>query len=152
MLILIISFAVAVADQVTKHLVRSKFTVGQRVSVLPGFFDLRYVRNTGAAWGILSGLNNWLILLSVLMLAFLILFRRSFLTDTLMHRCTAGLMIAGIVGNLVDRLRLGYVVDFLDFYLGTSHFPAFNVADTAICTGVGLYILSQFVGRHARRT
>jgi len=152
MLILIVSFAVAVADQVTKQLVRSSFVVGQRVSVLPGFFDLRYIRNTGAAWGILSGLNNWLILLSVLMLTFLILFRRSFLTDTLMHRCAAGLMIAGIVGNLVDRLRLGYVVDFLDFYLGTSHFPAFNVADTAICTGVGLYILSQFVGRHVRRT
>jgi signal peptidase II len=56
-----------------------------------------------------------------------------------------GLMLGGIVGNLVDRLRLGYVVDFLDFYWGRHHFPAFNVADSAICTGVGLYILSQFL-------
>ena len=143
MLILIISFTVAVIDQITKHLVRSHFVVGDRITVIPGFFNLTYVRNTGAAWGILSGLNHWLIVLSVVMLALLVVFRRSFLTDSLIHRIAAGLMIAGIVGNLVDRFRLGYVVDFLDFHPGFT-FPSFNVADAAICVGVGLYMISQF--------
>ena len=86
-----------------------------------------------------------------IMLAVLVTFRRSFLTDTLTHRIASGLMIAGIMGNLGDRLRLGYVVDFLDFHLGDSHFPSFNVADSAICIGVGLYILSQVFGGDAHR-
>jgi signal peptidase II len=145
MLVLAISFSVAVLDQVTKHLVRSRLTLGEPVPVIDGLFSLTYVQNTGAAWGILAGLNNWLIVLSAAMLVFLVLFRRQFLTESLIHRWAAGLLIAGIVGNLVDRVRLGYVVDFLDFHWKTAaRFPAFNIADAAICTGVGLYMLSQF--------
>jgi len=148
MVILAISFGVALLDQATKYLVRANLVLGRPVEIIPGFFNLTYVRNTGAAWGIFAGLNNWLIVLSAVMLTFLVLFRRSILTDSLVHRCAAGLLIAGIVGNLVDRLRLGYVVDFLDFHwMGAARFPAFNVADMAICTGVGLYILTQFAGR-----
>ena len=148
MLILAISFCVALLDQATKYLVRANLDLGRPVAIVPGFFNLTYVRNTGAAWGMLAGLNNWLVVLSVAMLTFLVLFRRSILTDSLVHRCAAGLLIAGIVGNLVDRLRLGYVVDFLDFHwMGAARFPAFNVADMAICTGVGLYILTQFAHR-----
>ena len=144
MLILAISLCFTILDQVTKQLVRERFLLGEQLSVIPGFFNLTYVRNTGAAWGMLSGLNNWLVLLSSVMLGFLILFRRSFLTDAVMHQVAAGLMLAGIIGNLVDRIRLGYVVDFLDFHPGFD-FPAFNVADASICTGVGLYLLSQFI-------
>jgi len=148
MVILAISFGVALLDQATKYLVRANLVLGRPVEIIPGFFNLTYVRNTGAAWGIFAGLNNWLIVLSAVMLTFLVLFRRSILTDSLVHRCAAGLLIAGIVGNLVDRLRLGYVVDFLDFHwMGAARFPAFNVADMAICTGVGLYILTQLAGR-----
>jgi signal peptidase II len=60
-----------------------------------------------------------------------------------------GLILGGIAGNLMDRLRWEYVVDFLDFYWGPHHFPTFNMADTAICTGVGLYILGQFLGQRS---
>jgi signal peptidase II len=148
MVLLCLSFAVALLDQITKHLIRSNLLLGERVTVIPGLFSLSYVRNTGAAWGMLSGLNNWLIVLSALMLAAIVGFRHKFISpDRLISRIAVGLMIGGIVGNLVDRVRLGYVVDFADFYWRTHHFPAFNVADSAICIGVGLYILTQLLPR-----
>jgi len=144
MLILAISFCFTILDQVTKQLVREHFVLGERLPMIPGFFNLTYVRNTGAAWGMLSGLNSWLVLLSIIILGFLIFFRRAFLSDTVMHQVAAGLMLSGIIGNLIDRIRLGYVVDFLDFHPGFD-FPSFNVADASICTGVGLYLLSQLI-------
>lgn len=145
MLVLVLSFAIALMDQVTKYQVCLKFYPGESIPVIPGLFNLSYVRNTGAAWGMLSGLNGWLSLFSVMILIGLILFRRSFLSEVLIHRLALGLMIGGIVGNLMDRLRFEYVVDFLDFHWGLHHFPCFNVADAAICVGVGLYVLSSFL-------
>lgn len=143
MLILILSFSLALLDQVTKFLIRQNLDPGEYVEVVPGFFNISYVRNTGAAWGMMSGFGNLLIALSLVMLVVIIFFRKHFLTDTLIHKIATGLMIAGIVGNLIDRVRLGYVVDFLDFHWRTHHFPSFNVADSAICIGVGLYMISQ---------
>ena len=145
MLILILSFSIVILDQFTKHLIRSNMTIGDMITVIPEFFSITYIRNTGAAWGMMSGLNGLLIALSIVMLTVLIIFRRSFITDTLIHKIAAGLMIAGIVGNLIDRMRLSYVVDFLHFYIGKHQFPSFNVADSAICIGVALYIFSQFL-------
>jgi len=141
MLVLCLSFTIALVDQVTKFAVRSRFMLGEHRHVIPGFFDRRFIQNTGAAWGILSGLNHWLILFSLLMLGVILVFRRRFIPDDLSSRLALGLIIGGIVGNLVDRTRLGYVVDFLDFYIGRHHFPAFNVADATICVGVGLYVV-----------
>ena len=147
MLILCLSFGVTVLDQFVKHLVGRHFGVGERAAIIPGFFSLSHVRNSGAAWGMFSGFTNWLGVLSVVVLIVLVVFRRSFMSESLTHRIAAGLMIAGIAGNLIDRVRLGYVVDFLDFYWRQHHFPAFNVADSAICIGVGLYLLTQVAGR-----
>ena len=145
MLILCLSFAVAVIDQVTKAVVVHAMPLHLAFPVIPGFFDLRYIQNTGAAWGMMRGLNHWLVLLSVVMLGVLVRFRKHFIADVCLQRIAMGLMIGGIVGNLIDRIRLGYVVDFLDFYWRSHpyHFPAFNIADASICVGVGLYILSQ---------
>lgn len=120
-------------------------TIGDMLPIIPSFFSITYIRNTGAAWGMMSGLNGLLITLSIVMLTILIIFRRSFITDTLVHKIAAGLMTAGIVGNLIDRMRLSYVVDFLHFYIGKHQFPSFNVADSAICIGVTLYIASQIL-------
>ena len=147
MLILALSFLVVILDQVTKHLIWQGLPLGRQIVIIPGLFSLSYVQNTGAAWGILSGLSHWLVLMSIVILALLLLLRRHFMADTRLHRVATGLMIAGIVGNLIDRVRLGYVVDFMDFYWKQSHFPAFNVADSAICIGVGIYIVSQYFAR-----
>ncbi|MBN1268855.1 MAG: signal peptidase II [Kiritimatiellae bacterium] len=152
MLALIIAILVTVLDQVTKYSVRMEFALGESVVVIPGFFDLTYLRNTGAAWGMLGGQNALLTVLSVVMLAAMVLFRRAFLSDTLEHRIALGLMVGGIIGNLLDRMRLGWVTDFLDFHIAGHHWPAFNVADAAICVGVGLYVISSWwMARHALR-
>ena len=146
MLVLLLSFAIVALDQVTKYLVRVHFYPGEGVSIVPGLFNLAFVRNTGAAWGMFGGFNGWLALLSVVILALIVVFRRSFLTGVLIHRIALGLMVGGIIGNLIDRLRLQYVVDFLDFHWkATYHFPAFNVADASICVGVLVYMLSTFI-------
>lgn len=152
MLVLVLALLIGGVDQIIKQVVRDSFSLHQSIPVIPGFFDLTYVRNTGAAWGMFGGQNALLISLSLLMLAAMVFFRRSFLSDTLVHRLALGCMVGGIVGNLLDRMRMGYVTDFLDFYIGPHHWPAFNVADTAICTGVGLYVISSmWADRCARR-
>lgn len=149
MLALIVTILVTVADQWTKLLVRSDYALGESRPVIEGFFSFTYVRNTGAAWGILGGQNTWLTLLSVVMLVLMVFFRRSFLSNTWEHRLALGLMLGGIIGNLMDRVRLSWVTDFFDFYIGSWHWPAFNIADAAICTGVGIYIISAFwVSQH----
>lgn len=144
MLPLVITVLIVVADQATKEWVRSVFGLGDSRELIAGFFSFTYVRNTGAAWGMMGGQNTWLSLLSIVMLAVMVIFRRSFLSDTTVHRSALGLMLGGIIGNLLDRVRLGFVTDFLDVYIGSHHWPAFNIADAAICTGVGLYMLTSF--------
>lgn len=145
MLVLSITSLIVLADQITKHLARLHLR-GNAITVVSGFMDLRFVQNTGAAWGMFRGLSGWLVALSVAMLAMLVVFRRHLLADTLLHRVTMGLMVGGILGNMIDRVRLSYVVDFLDFYWRGHHFPAFNIADSAICIGVTLYIASNLMG------
>ena len=152
MLVLLLSVAIVALDQATKVLIQNTFYPGRVVPVVPGLFSVTCVRNTGAAWGILGGLNEWLALLSVVVLLGIVILRRSFLTDALVHRVALGLMVGGIGGNLLDRLRLNFVVDFLDFHWGSHHFPSFNVADSAICVGVGLYLLTALNPRWSGRS
>jgi len=152
MLVLTIGIIILLADQISKFWVRYSFDLGQLDPLIPGFFNLTYLRNTGAAWGMLHGYNTWLGLLSIVVLAGLIFFRRSFISNVLEHKIALGCLIGGIAGNLVDRIKLGYVTDFLDFHIGEWHWPAFNIADAAICTGVGIYILSAlWISHHPLR-
>jgi len=149
MLPLLVALTVILADQATKEWVRGAFRLHESVELLPGFFNFTYVRNTGAAWGMFSGQNLTLSLLAVAMLAALVIFRRRILPPGHLHRVALGLLCGGIVGNLLDRLRLDYVTDFLDFHVGGWHWPAFNIADSAICIGVGIYILGTFLAPSA---
>jgi len=133
-----------VSDQATKHIVSGSFDMYERRPVIPGFFDLTRLHNTGAAWGMLSDHPELLALVSIVMFILLIVFRRHILSNTTSHRWAYGLLIGGIVGNMIDRVKYGYVVDFLDFFVGDWHYPAFNIADSCICVGVGIYIASSF--------
>lgn len=146
MLPLCLSIAVALLDQVTKYWIRARLDLGGFITAIPSFLDLRYVQNTGAAWGMLEGLNHWLVPLSLIMLVVIVRFRHHVMNGAWVPDLSCGLIAGGIVGNLLDRIRLGYVVDFLDFHWRTHSFPAFNVADSAICIGVGLYMLSEILG------
>ena len=142
---LLVALFVIVFDQVTKEWVRGVFSLHESLPLVPGFFNFTYVRNTGAAWGIFSGQNLALSLLAFVMLVALVLFRRKLLPPGKPHRIALGLLCGGIVGNLFDRLRLDYVTDFLDFHFRGAHFPAFNVADSAICVGVFIYLLGTLL-------
>jgi len=147
MLALITAIVITISDQWSKHVVRSDFYYGESRVVIEGFFNLTYVRNTGAAWGMLGGHTHILTIISIVMLAAMVIFRRSFLNDSLSHRLALGLLVGGIVGNLMDRIRQNWVTDFFDFFYGNWHWPCFNIADAAICTGVGIYLLTGFTGQ-----
>ncbi len=151
MLPLLLGIAITLLDQVTKFLVDWNFDLYESVPVIPGLFTLRYIRNTGAAWGLFAGGQSWLAMLSVLVLVALVVFRRSFFAAGLTDRVAFGLIIGGIVGNFIDRVRLRYVIDFLDFHWRGHHFPAFNVADAAICCGVALYMIAQILMARRQR-
>ena len=146
---LILAILITLLDQWSKQVVRIDFMLGESRPLVDGFFSLTYLRNTGAAWGMLGGANDYLTIFSLVMLFILVLYRKSFLSDTRAHRVAFGLMLGGIIGNLIDRFKLGYVTDFLDFQFGSYSFPSFNVADAAICVGGGIYVgTSLFMSRH----
>ncbi|MCK4564325.1 MAG: signal peptidase II [Verrucomicrobia bacterium] len=145
MLVLLLGLAVILLDQLTKQYIRSAFVCGESLPVIDGLFNLVYVRNDGAAWNMLSGHGMVLILISVAVLILLIIYRRSFLQEQFSHTVLLGLMVGGIVGNLIDRIRFGWVTDFLDFHIGTHHWPSFNIADSAICIAAGLYIITNLI-------
>lgn len=105
MLPLLTALVITLSDQWTKHVVRADFYYGESRPVVEGFFNLTYVRNTGAAWGMLGNYTHVLTAISVIMLVAMVFFRRSFLNDTWSHRFALGLLVGGIIGNLMDRLR-----------------------------------------------
>ncbi len=144
----LVTFAVVanlcLADAVTKELAAGLLKGAAAVSVIPGFFNLAYVENRGAAWGMFQGQVWPLAAFGVAALGFLVWKRRAVFGDAWVAPC---LMYAGIVGNLIDRIFRGFVIDMLDFHWGASHFPCFNLADTYICVAAGLLILASFLER-----
>ena len=148
--IALIAAAICAADQLTKVAVINFLPVPYQseLHVLPGFFRLVHWHNTGAAWSLFHN-NNWpLAAVSALALVVLVFARGKFGAHTNLGSIALGLIFGGIVGNLIDRIVHHHVIDFLYFHLitrsGVLHdFPAFNIADSAICIGVGLlFILS----------
>jgi signal peptidase II len=144
--IAVIALLVVALDQATKQLVRGFLRDAQEIVVLDGFFKFVHWTNTGAAWSLFRG-NN-LLLAGVAAVALVVLFfsRHHFDSRTFLGQVAFGFICGGIVGNLLDRIFVGHVVDFLYFYLQRRGgddigFPAFNIADSAICTGVGLIFL-----------
>ena len=137
----IIALVIIIADQISKWWMIDLLSSG-KITVIDDFFYLTLVYNRGAAFGIFPGRNILFIVLSLLTIAALIFFYRSFFSGSVWARISGGLILGGAVGNLIDRFRFNYVVDFLDFQFGTYHWPAFNIADSAICVGVTLLIIT----------
>ena len=134
-----------ILDQLTKYWVVREIPFASRRVVIPGFFNLTYVTNTGAAWGILAG-RYWLLLAISGAVFFAALWFLRHLTDGWKERYYAVLLIlSGILGNCIDRVFRGAVVDFLQFYIGKYVWPSFNVADSCICIGVFIYIISSLI-------
>ena len=149
---LAVSLLILVADSATKWLIATRISLNDAVPLVPNLFQLVHVRNTGAAFGIGANAESHLVpmLLNVGALAvFAVVVVYSFRSAVTDRTLQVGLhlILGGAIGNLVDRFRLGYVVDFLDVYVNwggqTHHWPAFNVADSAICIGIGLLFLDM---------
>jgi signal peptidase II len=147
--LLFLGLPLLVLDQVTKYLVLQNIPYGGEVPVIPGFFSLVHTTNTGAAFGLFQHNNLFFILLAatafVVILFLLIRDRinpKAHLAVT--TKISFGLLAAGILGNLIDRVARGNVIDFLNFYFRQYAWPAFNIADSCICIAVGLLVLTSF--------
>ncbi len=145
MLYIIIGIAVLILDIITKHWAYAALAGGEGIPLIPGVFHLTYVENTGIAFGMLENKRIVFITLSVVILVLLfIYFIRAPKRDNWLKLGTA-LVIFGSLGNMLDRITKGYVVDFFDFRL--INFPVFNVADVAVCVGAAALVIHfLFVG------
>lgn len=145
---LALAAAVIVLDIWTKALVLARIELHEAIPVIPNFFQLVHVRNTGAAFGIGANAASKVIPMllnagAIAVFCVVVVYAfRSAISDRLLQT-GLHLILGGAVGNLLDRFRLGYVVDFLDVYVGNHHWPAFNVADSAICIGIALLFLDM---------
>ena len=148
-----IAVLVVIADQVTKWLIRNRLGLHESLTVIPGFFDLTRVHNTGAAFGFLNPVDFpyksvVLALVAVAALVGLAWYSATLDASQRLTRVGLAFVLGGAAGNLIDRVTAGYVLDFVDIYRGDWHFWAFNVADAAINVGVALMILDLLgVGR-----
>ena len=146
----LLCFWILFVDQWTKHTVEQRLALYQKVEVIQGFFNLVHVRNTGGAFGILGGekggLGSFLfVAVSLIAIGSIFFLFVRLKEDERTLSLSFSLVLSGAIGNLIDRLRYGEVVDFLDFYLFSYHWPAFNIADSAICLGIGLMAFELFV-------
>jgi signal peptidase II len=141
-----IALAVVVLDQIVKAIVRREIALNESITVIPGFFDLTRVHNTGTAFGFMNATDfpfKTVILACVAIgaLAALAMYAATLPADQWLARIGLALILGGAAGNLLDRITEGYVVDFVDLYWSGWHFWAFNVADASITIGVALMIL-----------
>ena len=146
--ILPISLLLVVIDQIVKILVINKMTLQQSIIVINNFFNITYVRNTGAAWSILSGNVLLLIMISIIALGVIYYYLIKDKELKKIHIVSYSMLIGGIIGNLIDRVVHGYVIDYLDFKIFNYNFPIFNIADILIVISIIIIGISLIVGEY----
>jgi signal peptidase II len=152
-LIFLLGVAVVIAlDQITKSAIATRFFMHESYPVINGLFNLVYVMNPGAAFGFLAKASEafryiFFTGITIVALVLILYYLLKSKSQSLIIVCALTLIFAGAVGNLIDRLRFGSVVDFLDVYIGSAHWPAFNVADSAISIGAVLMIWDMIANR-----
>ncbi|MDJ0830216.1 MAG: signal peptidase II [Desulfobacterales bacterium] len=141
----IIAIAVVCLDQISKAIILKTLPLYQSVEVIPGFFNLTHIHNPGGAFGFLADQTSTLrhfvfLIVSLLAIGLIFYFYKKTPQSHPWLASGFALIFGGAIGNIIDRLRLGEVVDFLDFYIGRWHWPAFNVADSAVTIGIFIFI------------
>ena len=139
-----------ILDQVVKFYIQQTMRLHETVVVIPGFFHLTYIRNPGAAFGLLADQENgfrfvFFMITSLVAVGLLIVLLYKAPNDQWLAPVAISLVLGGAFGNLLDRIRFGEVVDFLDFFIKGVHWPAFNVADSAITIGITILMIHFFV-------
>ncbi len=141
-----LGLAVFVIDQLTKAWISATlpyptYEPPGAITIIDGFFYIIHVGNTGAAWSLFAGQTTMLALLALITLGGIYFWRRALELHKRPVQFAFGLLCGGIIGNLVDRVIHGHVIDFLDFHFGSYIYPTFNVADSGICVGVAIYLI-----------
>lgn len=143
--LLVIAGVVIILDQVTKLVILKTIPLYDIIYVVPGFFNIVHIHNPGGAFGILADHSaTWryfvFLFISALAIGLIVYFYKNTPNHQLFLSIAFALILGGAAGNMIDRLRFGKVIDFLDFYIGRFHWPAFNVADSAITLGIGIFV------------
>ncbi|UCF86865.1 MAG: signal peptidase II [Nitrospiraceae bacterium] len=138
---IVIALTVALLDFIVKKIIESSVQPYDVIHVLP-FLNIVNVKNTGAAFGILSTMSNKIfVAVSFLAIFFIIVYISK--TSSRLEKISLSLVLGGALGNLIDRLTIGKVIDFIDFFIGSWHWPAFNVADSALTIGIILFLFAN---------
>ncbi|SIS37887.1 signal peptidase II [Salimicrobium flavidum] len=140
-----LSFFVILIDQITKWLVTMFMEVGERIAIVDSFLYLTSHRNQGAAWGILQGQMTFFYIITVIIVAFLVYYMQTQAKESKWSGIALSLLLAGAIGNFIDRLFRKEVVDFVDVYIGNYNYPIFNVADASLSIGVVLFLIATFI-------
>jgi signal peptidase II len=156
-ILLVFCLGILLLDQWTKYMIVQKLPLYQRVEVIQGLFNIVHVRNTGGAFGIFGGEKGGLssalfVVVSLIAVGAIVFLFVKVKENEKTLVLSFSLILSGAIGNLIDRLRYGEVVDFLDIHLSTYHWPAFNVADSAICIGIGLMALELLIRDRKKST
>jgi signal peptidase II len=136
---------IVLLDQFTKALIIGHVSFGQTIPVMGGVFNITHIHNPGGAFGLMANLSPTLrsivfLFISSLAVGLIFYFYKKTPPNYPWLSAAFALIFGGAIGNLIDRLRFGFVIDFLDFYIGNLHWPAFNVADSAISVGIGIFV------------
>ena len=142
-----VALAILISDQALKLWAEQALKLGASIEILPGFFSLTRVHNTGVAFGMAQGNNLLTGLLAAGILVFAAWLARGWDWNRRFVQVVVAMVAGGALGNLIDRWRLGYVLDFFDFHIRGWSWPAFNIADASISVGVGLLVLSWLAGK-----
>ncbi len=146
MKILFVSAIMVLADQISKTVVRNTMSLYESIPVIPEFFHLTYVTNDGMAFGINFPLGIYVFsAISIIFTGFLFWYLWSIKDDGIVVRTGVALILAGAIGNLIDRIFLGEVVDFLDFMIGDFHWYVFNLADSCVTVGLGFVLYDSLI-------
>lgn len=145
MLSIVLAIVAVALDQLTKWLVATRMALFSEIEVIPGFFSLQYVYNTGAAFGMLKNGRWFFVAVAAAAVVGILIYLRQPESRNPLARVALGLVMGGAVGNMIDRIVTGKVIDFLLFYWRDYYFPNFNVADICVTVGVGLLFLHLFM-------
>ena len=132
-------------DQITKIIVRNSLVLAKEIIIIPNFFSLYYVENTGAAFSSFMGQTIFLIVISIFCLGLILNLIRKEQNKTKLINLSLGILLGGMIGNLMDRIFFQRVTDFLSFTFFKYHFPVFNIADIGITCGVALYLILSII-------
>ncbi len=130
-------FLIAISDQLIKSYIENNFIYGESISIIKNIFHITYVKNTGAAFGILKGKIAFFIIMTAVIVIFLLIYRYYYVKQSILFDISFALIIGGAIGNLIDRVRFSYVVDYLDFRV----WPVFNLADSAVVIGAIILVI-----------